>query len=125
MASIKIDAILEAINNTVLHVCMAMFFAFCGFTHYMAVLNMEISKRQFAVMNDKTFWAMALIDWVAAHWWLAIAYVLLVVGSVAFLQFRGRPWWTSWLIAVILCIPCVVYWKACVYIVFKVLRGLA
>jgi hypothetical protein len=45
----------------------------------------------------------------------------LAVASVAFLQIRGRPSWTCWLIAVVYCIPCVVYWGPCLYIFGKLL----
>ena len=67
-------------------------------------------------MNDETLRAMALIDWVAANSWLAIAYVVLVVAAVAF---AANPWASSVDLLAdcrVLCIPCVVYWWPCIYI---------
>jgi hypothetical protein len=119
---VKIGTILGAINRcAAIHVCLAVFFAFCWVTHYAAVLKMQFFNRQFALMNDKTLRAMALIDWVAANWWLAVAYAFLAVASVAFLQFRGRPRWTWRVTALVFCIPCVVYWQPCAYIAGKLL----
>jgi hypothetical protein len=116
----KIGTILKTINrNAAIYVCLAVFFAFCWFTHYMAVLRMESSNKQFAVMNDETLRAMALIDSVAAHSWLAIAYVVMVVAAIAFAQVRGHPAWAYWLTALILCIPCVLYCGKCAYIALK------
>ena len=80
---------------------------------------MEICHRQFVVMNVRTLRTMALIDWVAGHWWLAMAYFVLVVAAVAFLQIRGRPAWTYWLTAALFCIPCVAYWFPCAAIAGK------
>lgn len=123
--SLKSGAIFRAFaRHAAIHVCLALFFGLCWFIHYLAVLKMEIGKRQFAVMNDKTLRAMALIDWLATHYWLAIGYVLLVVASVAFLQIRGRPPWTCWLAAVLFCLPCVVYCTTCAYIANKLFAGL-
>jgi hypothetical protein len=82
---------------------------------------MEMCDRQFALMNDRTLRAMALIDWVAANWWLAAAYAFLPVACVAFLQIRGRPSWTYWPAAALFCLPCVVYWVPCAYIMGKLL----
>ncbi len=108
-------------RHAAIYVFMSVLFALSGFSHYLARLTMEICDRHFAVMNGKTLRAMALIDWVAGHGWLAMAYVLLVVGSVAFLQIRGRPAWTYWVAAVLFCIPCAAYWLPCAYIAGKLL----
>jgi hypothetical protein len=70
-------------------------------------------------MNDETLHAMALIDWLAANSWLAIAYIVLVVAAVVFAQVRGHPAWSYWLTAVVFCIPCALYCGRCVYIMFK------
>ncbi len=119
----NIGTILKAIHkHAAIHECLAVFFAFCWFTHFAASLKMEM-RSHFASMDDETLRDMALIDWVAAHSWVAIAYVLLVVASVAFLQIRGRPEWIYWLAAAVFCIPCVVYLDRCVYISGKLLGG--
>ena len=116
----KVGAILTVIRRHAgIYVCMAVFFAFCWLIHYAALLKMEICDRQFAVMNDGTLKAMALIDLVAAHPCLAIAYVALAFVSVAFLQVRRRPRWTWWGSALVYGIPCVVYWSPCAYIAGK------
>ena len=118
----KVRIILAAINrHAAIYVCLAVFFAFCWFLHFVASLKMEICNRQFGLMNDKSLRAMALTDWVADHSWMAIAYVFLVVASIAFLQIRGRPAWTCWLTAALFCIPCIVYWLPCLYIFGKLL----
>ena len=82
---------------------------------------MEIYNRHFLVMNGQTLKAMALIDLVADNWWLALAYFVMVVAAVAFLQIRGRPAWTYWVTAVFFCIPCFAYWFPCAYIAGKLL----
>ena len=120
----KAGVILAAIQRcAAVYVCLAAFFAICWFIHFAASMKMEFCNRQFALMNDKTLRAMALIDWVAAHAWLAIAYVFLTAASVVFLQIRGRPAWTYWLAAVVFCVPCVVYWLPCAYIAGKLLAA--
>ena len=106
-------------RHAAIYVCMVAFFALCWFSHYMARLTMEICNRQFLVMNAKTLRAMALIDWVAGHSWLAVAYVFLVVASVAFLQIRRRPPWTYWVTAALFSIPCFAYWLPCAFIAGK------
>ena len=106
-------------QHATIYVCLAMFFALCWFSHYLARLTMEVCNRQFLAMNGKTLRAMALIDWVAAHAWLALAYVFVVVAAVAFLQVRGRAPWTYWAAAVLFCIPGFAYWLPCVFIAGK------
>ena len=113
MGSLQRGAIFRAITKHAIYACMAVFFALCWFSHYLARLAMEVCNRQFLVMNGKTLRAMALIDWVAAHWWLAVGYVFLVAASVAFLQIRGRRPWTYWATAVLFCIPGFAYWLPC------------
>ena len=118
----KIRASLPAINRHAgIHACVGVYFAFWWLIHFAASMKMEACNRHFALMNGETFRAMALIDWIAAHSWLVIAYVFLAVGSIAFLQIRGRPPWTCWIIAVVYCVPCIAYLKACVYITGKFL----
>lgn len=122
----KIGPTFKAINrHAAIHECLAVFFAFCWFLHFAASIKMECCKRGLCVINDSTLRAMALIDWVGAHWWLAVAYALLAVASIAVLQIRGRPAWTWWLTAAVYCIPCIVYWSPCAYIAGKLLVGLA
>ena len=116
----KGEVIIRAINkHAAIYVCMAVFFALCLFSHYLARLAMEICNRRFLVMNGKTLRAMALIDWVDSHSWLAIGYAFLVVASVAFLQIRGRPPWSYWGTAALFCIPCFAYWLPCALIAGK------
>jgi len=106
-------------KHAAIYVCLAVFFALCWFGHYLARLAMEACNRQFLAMNGKTLRAMALIDWVAAHAWLALAYVFVVVAAVVFLQIRGRAPWTYWVTAALFCIPGFVYWLPCVFIAGK------
>jgi hypothetical protein len=111
---------LKAINqHAAIHVCLAAFFAACSLAHYVALLRMDGSHRQFYVMNDRTVYAIGLIDCVAANWWVGIAYAAFVVSAVAFAQFRKHPAWSFRLTALILCIPCALYCWKCLYIVGK------
>ena len=113
---------IRAINRyAAIYECLAVFFAFCWFVHFAACVKMNICDRHFTVMTEQTMKAMTLIDWVTAHSWLALAYILLVVASVAFLQIRGRPQWTCWIAAAAYCIPCFVYWLPCAYIAGKLI----
>jgi len=112
--------ILKAINkHGAIHACLSAFFAICWLAHRVALLRMEGSHRQFLVMNDRTVYAMGLIDCVAANRWAAVAYAALIVSAVAFAQFRRHPAWSSWLTALILCIPCALYCWKCLYIALK------
>ena len=106
-------------RRAAIYVCLAVFFALCWFSHYLARLAMDICGRHFPAMNVKTLRAMALIDWVAAHAWLALAYAFVVVAAVVFLEIRGRAPWTYWVTAVLFCIPCFAYWLPCVFIAGK------
>jgi len=119
LALLKRGRVFRAINRHAIYVCMAVFFGLCWFSHYLARLAMEIYNRHFLAMNAKTLRAMALIDWVAAHGWLAMAYVFLVVTAVSFLQLRRRPPWTYWVTAILFSIPCFAYWVPCVFIAGK------
>lgn len=116
---LKLGPVFRAINKHAIYVCLAVFFGLCWISHYLARLAMEICNRQFLAMNAKTLRAMALIDWVATHGWLALTYVLVVVAAVSFLQIRGRPPWTYWVTAVLFCIPGFAYWVPCVFIAGK------
>jgi hypothetical protein len=117
---VKTGTIRRAINRYAdVYLWLAAFFAFCLFAHRVARLIMEARDRQFALMDDKTLRTMTLIDRVGDHSWLAIAYVVLVVGCVAFLQVRGRPAWTYGASAVLFGLPCILYGGACVHIMMK------
>lgn len=113
----RVGTVLRTIGKHAnIHVCLAVIFAFSWFFHYMAYMRMEMCNRQFFVMNDRTMRTMALIDYMAANPWLAIAYAFLAFAAVVFLQIRVRPPWTCWLTAAAFCAPCIVYWSACAYI---------
>lgn len=116
----KVVTILRAINtHAAIYVCLAAFFAACWFFHYVAFIRMEACNRQFYVMNDETIRSMTLIDFVATNDWLFVVYPPLVVTTIVFLQLRRQPPWIWWLAAVVLCIPCCVYWTHCAYISLK------
>jgi hypothetical protein len=118
----RIRVILGAINRYAgIYVCLALFFGFCWFLHFAATIKAECCKGGLCLINDQTLRAVALIDWVSSHSWLAIAYFLPFIACVAFLQIRGRPRWTWSLTAVLFCIPCVVYWLPCLYIFGKLI----
>ena len=113
----KVGAILRTIGkHAIIHACLAVIFAFSWFSHYLAWTRMEMCNRQFSIRNDRTMRTMALIDYMAANAWLAVAYAFLGFAAVVFLQIRARPPWTCWLTAVAFCAPCIVYWSACAYI---------
>jgi len=105
------------------YVCLALIFLLTCFTHFVAQMKLELAG-QFILINERTLKAMALVQWVAAHPGLALAYVMLACGSIAFLQARGRPRWSWWCTALLYCIPCVIYWVPCGYVAGKLLHGL-
>lgn len=104
-----------------IYLYMAAFFALCWFAHHVARLKMEMGNRRFAAIDEKTLRTTTLIDWVASHAWLTVAYALLAVASVAFLQIRGRPRWTWLITAAVYAAPWVLYGSACMYIAGKFL----
>jgi hypothetical protein len=113
----RVGTVLRTIGKHAnIHVCLVVIFALSWFLHYMASMRMEMCNGQFRVMNDQTMRTMALIDFIAANFWLAIVYAFLVFAAVVFLQIRARPPWIWWLTAVAFCAPCIVYWSACAYI---------
>src|SRR4051794_15443503 len=124
----KIETILKTINrHTAIYLCLVLFFAFCWFIHYLARQTIEICNRnaewrEWAMTNGRMVKATALIDWVAAHSSLAVAYAVLIVTVVAFSQSRRHPVWTFRLTALILCIPFVVYWWPCGCVVLNLLQ---
>jgi len=118
----KVGTTLRAISRRApVHACWALCFAFSWWIHCLAFVKMERCNRQFFSMDDRTLRTMALLDLVTTNYWAAIAYAFLAVAAVAFLQLRGRPPWTHWLAALIFCMPCIVYWTACGYILGKLL----
>ncbi len=125
-----IGSILNAINKyAAVHVCMAAFFALCWFFHHLARLTLEICDqnadwREWASTNARMKNAASLVGWVAAHSSLAIAYVVMVIAAVAFAHVRGHAAWTYWLAALILCIPCSIYWWPCACILLNLLPDL-
>jgi hypothetical protein len=113
----KIGTVLRTINkNGAVYLCMGGSLAMSWSSHCIAVEKTKAYKRQLTFTNDAALRSIAsVIDWIAANRWLAIAYIFLVVASVAFLQIRRRPPWTHWLAALCLCAPCLFYWSACAY----------
>ncbi len=113
----KIGTILRAINRYgAVYACLGGSFALSWSSHCMAFEKMKADTRLVTLVNERTVRSIArLIDWVAAHSWLAVAYFIAVVAFVAFLQIRGRPPWTHWLAALSFCGPCLLYWSVCMY----------
>ena len=106
--------ILRAINQYgAVYICLAGVFAVAGSSHFDAV---EDGQRHLSSVYARDVRAIAaVIDLVAAHFWVALAYLVLGVVAVAFLQIRKRPSWTYWLAALTFCAPCLLYWSACMY----------
>jgi hypothetical protein len=114
------NSILRAIDkHAATYVGLTAIFAICVAAHRAALAIMEASHRQFAVMNDRTVYAMGLIDCVAANRWAAVAYAAVIVAAVAFAQYRRHPAWSTRLTALFLCLPCGLYCWKCLYIVLK------
>jgi hypothetical protein len=110
----KIGRIVGATNRYgAVYTCLGGSFALSWSSHCMAFEKMNADHRLVTLVNDHTVRTIArMMDWVAAHSWLAVAYFIAVVAFVTFLQIRGRPPWTHWLAALSFCGPCLLYWSA-------------
>jgi hypothetical protein len=82
---------------------------------------MGIANRQFAFMDERTIRQMSAIDFMHAHYWIAIAYAAVFLSSLLWLEFRGAPRWAVWITFSVLAIPCLVYAWACVRIGNKII----
>ena len=87
-----------------------------GFAHFLAHVRMEAANRQFAIMDDRTIRQMGVIDFMHAHYWIAIAYGAVFLACLLWLEFRGAPRWAVWVTFCILALPCIVYAGACLCI---------
>jgi hypothetical protein len=99
-----------------IHALLALFFGLCWLIHNLAFTRLKMDP---TMLHDRTAHSWVLVGYVAENFWLAIAFILLAFGSVAFLQFRNRAPWTYWLTALLFCIPCIVYWIACARVLGK------
>jgi hypothetical protein len=86
------------------------------FAHVLARVRMDMASRQFAIMDDRTIRQMGLIDFMHAHYWVAIAYAAVYLGSLLWLEIRGAPRWAVWVTFGLLALPCLVYAGACLRI---------
>ena len=86
------------------------------FAHVLAHLRMDMANRQFAIMDDRTIREIAVIDFMHAHYWVAIAYAVVFFATLLWLEIRSAPRWAVWVMFCLLALPCLVYAGACLRI---------
>jgi len=74
---------------------------------------MELSGRQFAIMDGPTIRQMSLIDFIQAHHWITIGYAAFFLACLIWLKIRNAPRWTVWVTFCALALPCLVYIEVC------------
>src|SRR6266542_2310884 len=90
------------------------------FAHVLARVRMDMASR-FAIMDDRTIGQMRVINFVHAHCWVAIAYAVVFLASLLWLELRDAPRWVVWVTFVLLALPCLTYAWACLCIGNKVI----
>ena len=88
----------------------------CGFTHFLALVKMDVMERKFPIMNPRTEHNMALIDFLNGHRWFVAVFILMFIGSLLYLELRNAPRWSVWLTFFVFAAPCLMYLMVCAYI---------
>ena len=86
------------------------------FAHVLAHVRMDAASRQFAIMDDRTIGQMRIIDFVHAHCWVVIAYAVVFLASLLWLELRDAPRWSIWVTFAVLALPFLAYAEACLRI---------
>ncbi len=93
-----------------------------AFADLIARTKMDMSNRQFAIMDDRTVRQMGFIDFVHAHMWMVIVYVVVFQAGLLWLEFRAMPRWCVWVTFIVLSLPALAYGSACWHIESKVIN---
>jgi hypothetical protein len=88
----------------------------CALLHFFAELKLEMSNRRFLLMDARAIREIKLIDFMDAHYWIAIAYFAACFGMLMWLKLRCVSWYYSRLAFAMLALPCVAYVWACMHI---------
>ncbi len=113
----QIPATLKWINrHSASSVLLLLLLGASAFAHVLAHVRMEVASRQFAIMDDRTIRQMGVIDFMHAHYWIAIAYGTVFFATLLWLEFRSAPRWAVWVAFCLLAMPCIIYAGACLHI---------
>jgi hypothetical protein len=77
---------------------------------------MDITNRQFAIMDDRALREMSFIDFIHGHLWIVAAYAVVFFACLVWLKFRSAPLWLVWITFLVLALPLLVYGRACLHI---------
>ena len=77
---------------------------------------MDLASRRFAIMDDRTVREMSVIDFIHGHLWIVVAYVVVFLACLLWLEFRASPRWAVWVTFVVLASPVLAYARACLHI---------
>ena len=89
--------------------------------HFMARLRMDMSSRQFAIMDERTIRDMTVIDFIHAQYWVVIAYAAVFLACLLWLEFRAASRWTVCVAFILLALPALAYGRACSHIANKLI----
>ena len=89
-------------------------FEYCAIVHYLALGSMEKHSRYFASMDDKAAKRMAIIDLLQGHGWMVLAYALVFLGCLCWMERRSTPRWAFWTSFSAMAAPCLLYCWGCV-----------
>ena len=87
-----------------------------AFVDFSARFQMDMANRQFALMDDRTVREMGLIDFIHSHLWMVIAYAVVFLVCLLWLEFRAAPRWSIWVTFIVLALPVMAYGSACLHI---------
>ena len=88
----------------------------CAFADFMARIRMDMASRHFAIMDDRTVRDIRFIDFMHAHLWMVIAYMVVFLGSLLWLECRAVTRWSVWVTFIVLALPALAYGSACLHI---------
>jgi hypothetical protein len=91
-------------------------FGVVTFTHWSARLRMDMTSRQFAIMDARTVREIGVIDSVNGHFWIVAAYAAVFLACLVWLEFRAAPRWVVWATFILLALPPLAYARACLHI---------
>lgn len=94
---------------------MALFIG-CGFMHFVALVKMDVTNRQFVLMDAKAIQEIRIIDFIEAHRWIAFTYVAASLLTATWLTIKAAPQWVFRVSSFAYAVPCMIYLRMCEHI---------
>jgi hypothetical protein len=88
----------------------------CAFMHFVALLKMDITNRQFVLMDATAIHEIRIIDFIDAHRWIAFMYVGASLFTATWLTIKAAPQWVFRVSSLAYAVPCLIYLRMCEHI---------